>query len=86
MMAKEQSSNQVLEKAIIYRDQSILSLDSPEHLERLIQICSDDGMAVLEYKDTGLVTIAEKQEHNFVIWQLTKEGEGAIRQQEDLSS
>lgn len=71
MMINEQSNNPVVENRIIYKDQSILSLVAPDHLERLIQVCSEDGMAVLEYKDSGLVIIAEKQEENFVIWQLT---------------
>jgi hypothetical protein len=64
---------EVVEKGIIFKDQSILSLVAPEHLERLIQICSEDGMAVLEYKDTELVIIAEKQEDDFIVWQLKQD-------------
>jgi hypothetical protein len=77
MMINEQTNNQVVENGIIYKDQSILSLVAPDHLERLIQVCSEDGMAVLEYRDSGLVIIAEKQGEDFVIWQLTKRQERA---------
>lgn len=71
MMINEKSSNPVAENRIVFKDESILSLVAPEHLERLIQVCSEDGMGVLEYKDSGLIIIAEKQDDDFVIWQLT---------------
>jgi hypothetical protein len=69
----QESYGEAAEDEIVYRDQSILSLVSREHLERLVQICSKEGMAVLEYKDTGLVVIAERRGEDFVIWQVTKE-------------
>ena len=50
----------------------IMSMVSREHLERLVQICSEDELAVLEYTDTGLVLIAEKDGDKFIIWQLKK--------------
>jgi len=53
--------------------EDILSLVSPEHLERLVQICSEDEFAVLEYTEIGLVLIAEKDGDEFIIWQLKKE-------------
>ena len=71
MMINEKCTSPVSENRIIFKDESILSLVASEHLERLIQVCSEDGMAVLEYKDSGLVIIAEKQDEDFVIWQLT---------------
>ena len=72
MMSKEQT-NEVTESKIVFKDQSILDLVSAEHLERLVQICSEDGMAVLEYTNGGQLVIAEKQQDEvIVIWQLTK--------------
>ena len=71
MMSNEQS-NEVIDNKIVFKDESILSLVSAEHLERLVQICFEDGMAVLEYKESGLVVIAEKQDEVIVISQLTK--------------
>ena len=71
MMSNEQT-NEVNENKIVFKDQSILSLVAAEHLERLVQVCSEDGMAVLEYTESGLVVIAEKQDEVIVIWQLTK--------------
>jgi len=55
------------------RTDDIFSMVAAEHLDRLIQICSEDGMAVLEYEDSGLVFIAEKDGENFMIWQVKKE-------------
>lgn len=72
MMTNEQPSNPVAENRIIFKDQTILSLVAPEHLERLVEVCSKEDLAVLEYTESGLVIIAEKQDESFVIWQLTK--------------
>ena len=74
MMSNEQT-NEVSENKIVFKDQSILSLVAAEHLERLVQVCSEDGMAVLEYTESGLVVIAEKQGEVIVISQLTKSSE-----------
>ena len=68
-----------MDNANVEAEEDILSLVSPEHLERLIQICSEDGLAVLEYEDTGLVLIAEKDGENFIIWQVKKEGQSSIQ-------
>jgi hypothetical protein len=71
----QESCSEVIVKGIQYRDQGILSLISPEHLERLVQICSEDGMAVLEYKDTGMVFMAAKHDEDFVISQVIRKKE-----------
>ena len=74
MMSNNQT-NEVIESKIVFKDESILSLVAAEHLERLVQVCSEDGMAVLEYTESGLVVIAEKQGEVIVISQLTKSSE-----------
>lgn len=76
MMSNNQT-NEVIESKIVFKDESILSLVAAEHLDRLVQVCSEDGMAVLEYTESGLVIIAEKQGEVIVISQLTKSSEAA---------
>jgi len=51
----------------------IFSTVSPEHLEKLLQICSEDGIAVLEYQDENRIFIAEKNDDdNYIVWQMRK--------------
>ena len=68
-----------MDNANVEAEEDILSLVSPEHLERLIQICSEDELAVLEYTDIGLVLIAEKDGENFIIWQVKKGEQNSIQ-------
>jgi len=63
-----------LEEIELVSQDEIFSTVSPEHLEKLLQICSEDGVAVLEYQDANLIFIAEKDDaDNYIVWQMRKQ-------------
>ena len=44
-------------------------------LERLVEICIEDGVAVLEMADTGEIFVAQKQDDgsaDFVLWKVER--------------